>query len=403
VRKSIGPREPAPSGGGVLDSEKGARLIYGFNGVRVLDQGDNSRPWDRVQYFYKGRALFETPFNPEEFNTKHPDNQISQYSWPGIWMFSDCWIDNRTFMIRFIEEDEIKNTFAGKADYAVLGGLNSIFYDPWLNCDTQLQANLRNIIKDQLKGLKEAGIRAGVEISGIPDREFALFIQDLCREDLIVALGINGVDELPKVTGKEILEKTKLFDLFLDSKKLDTKLQEAAEAITGASEHFEYITLLRARKLAQFTGVRTLYVHTLDIDLVLRKDADPGSLLRAQLGDIMSKALVIAALLKRSYGDSWASQLTEKMPPAVKPQAMEKLCGFARDFEYFEGINNSADRILRSGYWISPQKENYSFASIPVIWPHISDDNPADALPERLNTTGSGDMTFGAFFFLGGV
>jgi hypothetical protein len=49
VRKTIGAREPAPSGGGVLFSEEGKRLICGFNGVSVLESGIKSRPWDRVQ------------------------------------------------------------------------------------------------------------------------------------------------------------------------------------------------------------------------------------------------------------------------------------------------------------------------------------------------------------------
>ncbi|MEE4356328.1 MAG: hypothetical protein V2I97_07645 [Desulfococcaceae bacterium] len=101
--------------------------------------------------------------------------------------------------------------------------------------------------------------------------------------------------------------------------------------------------------------MRTLYVHSNTLDFILRKDADPGALFRAQQGDIMGKGLVIAALMRRAYGKNWTNEKDmDKMTPAVTPEAMKRMGKFAVDFEEYEKISGSRDRILHKGYWIAP-------------------------------------------------
>jgi hypothetical protein len=239
----------------------------------------------------------------------------------------------------------------------------------------------------------------------------------MCRDDVIVALGINGVDELPDMVGEKIIEGGSLHDIWLDpemavgpgSKDKENREALADELRKTANEtkadlaqnkefgqHFEYATYLRAKKLAEATGVRTLYAHTMTLDVILRRDADPGSLLRAQLGDMVGKGLVIAALLKRA---GKFDHLGERIPAAVKPEAMVALARFARDFEHYENVSDVQERLLTSGYWLDPSPEQYSVAVVPVMWP----DPSVEPLMKDVNPTGSGDMTFGAFFLIGGV
>jgi hypothetical protein len=122
-----------------------------------------------------------------------------------------------------------------------------------------------------------------------------------------------------------------------------------------------------------------------------------------------------------------------KMPAAFNPEAMERLNRFARDFETYEKLPGAAERLLSRGYWLAKSRDAYSVAAVPVVWPEVSETGRATEpaadpvtqpnnssptgdsgraaksqknpvkLPDKLNTTGAGDMTFGAFFLLGGV
>jgi hypothetical protein len=391
----------APSGGSVIVFGGGQRLIYMFKGMIDLDiKSPEEMPWDRVR--------FVDDANDWEMIL---EREASDMKWPQINLFCDCYIDDKTLVIRLINEEELKEAF-GEVDFAILGGMDSIFFDKWLTKQPSLSTYLRGVAKRQLKALRSCGVRIGVELSRAPGVEYALFLQELCREGLVVAAGINGIDELPDLVHKNWRDGNGLNDLWLNPEEMrrsgynneilaeaqKTAKKTKAEA-KSSGRYFEYVTYLRAKKLAEALGVRTLYVHTVTLDFILRRDADPGALLHAQLGDMMGKGLVIAALLKRAYGKGWFEHLNERMPPAVKPEAMAKLAQFARDFEAYEHVPGAEDRLFRSGYWLAPARDQYSLAVVPVMWPDVSEAE----LPSDLNPTGSGDMTFGAFFFLGGV
>lgn len=393
-------RTAAPTGGSAIVSKEGRRLILQITGFRDLrhDPG-KPMPWDRVQFLYQGRPLLAEPLK-----RKDPKD----CTWPIVPLFSESYIENGTLVFRLAEEEEVGQAFVGAVDFAVLGGMGYLFGDAWLTRNPLLQAKLREILMRQLHTLAASGIRIGLELSGIPGRSEANLIQDLCREGILVAIGINGEDELPNMVGTAGLTK-QLYEFWLDtaavcdSQEKLSKLQDELNDPKGRGECFEYATFLRAKHLAEVIGVRTLYVHTTSIDFVLRRDADPGSLLRAQLGDMMGKGLVIAALLQRAYGDDWLEEIDVRMPPAVNPRAMARLGRFAQDFAKFEGLPGAEESLLHSGYWLAPSPKDYSLAVVPVMWPPVSETGWDRGLPEKLNPTGSGDMSFGAFFFLGGL
>jgi hypothetical protein len=322
-------------------------------------------------------------------------------------LFAECSIQSNQLVIQVLKPEDLKLALAGRVECAILGGIDSLFAPKgWIAKDQtgQLRARLRALLVEQLKALASCGLRIGVELSGYPSRAYAELLRELCAQEIVVALGINGEDELPKTVGNEALAQH-IDELWLDPATVhhalseEVKAQEAdavKEAKRHRQGHFEYVTYLRARKLAEFMQARTLYVHTTSLDFILRKNADPGALLHAQHADMMGKGYVIAALLLRAYHDTWYTHL-KKMTPAVSPVAMVQLGRFARHFAHFEKHGDARMRLLQHGYWLAQSQDQYSVAVAPVMWPAVNE------LPSKLNTTGAGDMTFGAFFFLGGV
>jgi hypothetical protein len=393
VLSSDGVRTPAPSAVSLTAVKGGRRIIYALPGLRVLEpSSEQTIDWVQVQFFYRGETLLDKPMKRI---ANDPD-------WPSIPLFCECRINTRLkqLEIHIVSEEELATTFENKVNFAVLGGIDAIYYDPWLQKDLQLQGRLLNLLEKQLSTLTACGVRLGVELSAIPAREYLLFLQRMCKQGVIGTLGVNGIDELPRLTGEAVLKK-QLFDLWLDPKHMPEQIRAEANQAAGQGKHFEYLTYRRGQKLATATNVRTLYIHTLTLDFVLRRDTDPGAVSKAQEGDMMGKGFVIAALLQRAYGRDWRNEL-KKMPLAINPKAMAKLGQFARDFEAYEE-GGAAERLLNSGYWFSSSSNQYLLAVVPVMWPPVSEIRAAGSLPERLNPTGAGDMTFGAFFLLSGV
>lgn len=392
-------RIEAPGGGSIVVAKSGRRLIYQFHGMRDLHQ--NARDpmaWDCVEFWLGSRLLSTEPI------CRKADKDKNDVTWPTLPFFCECTIDDdkRKLIVRLARAKEIKEAFRGQIDFAVIGGIDALFYDDWLGRDKALQARLQAVVEAQLQALADVGVRIGVEISGVPSPEYARLLQRLCQKGIVVALGINGLDELPPALNDHKLANEA--DLWFEPLDLPEPLQTEAKAIKEPGPHFEYLTYLRARTLAEFMGVRTLYAHTTTLDVILRRDADPGALLRAQLGDMMGKGLGLAALLQRAYGSEWLTTPDlDKLPMAINPEAMACLGQFASDFARYEGQAKAKDQLLHSGYWLSSSTNLYSLAVVPVMWPPVAENQSVPELPQKLNATGGGDMAFGAFFFLGGV
>ena len=145
--------------------------------------------------------------------------------------------------------------------------------------------------------------------------------------------------------------------------------------------------------------------------MILRRDADPGSLLRAQDADMMGKGLVIAALMRRAYGEDWPNYMP-RFPLTVPARSFVRLWEFGRDFEIQERQTGASKRIFESGYWLAPSRSDYSVAVTPVLWPPTEMPGQMPVLPReqcsdgrsgQFSATGSGDMAFGAFFLLAGL
>jgi hypothetical protein len=339
------------------------------------------------------RLLLQDAY-PVELARNPLERSSTDMTWPALPFFCSVSINQkRELEVRLATQQELDEAFRGRVQFGIISGVDLLFRDSWLTRDRELQARLLGVAQDQVEKLASCGVRLGVELSSLPMApEYARLVQSLCRSGVVVALGINGEDELPGLVGDEALAM-KLPEFWLDPTE--------GKSVAGAACP-EYLTYVRARKLAEATGVRTLYVHTNSLDLILRSNGDPGALLRAQQGDMMGKGLVIAALMQRAYGDDWAKELRKKMPLAVKPEAMASLVKFAQDFAKYQDAPRAEEQLMLSGFWLGSSRERHSIAVVPVMWPSVGN-GVAPELPERLNPTGAGDMTFGAFILLGGV
>jgi hypothetical protein len=388
VRQPGDSRALAPSGGSFVITRKARRLILQIGGFRDIDQpASEPMPFDRVRFRDNGVPFYSDLMRAKEDRT-----------WPAANLFCETFIDrDRTLVIDLAGNEHIVEACRGNVDTAVLGGINAIFTDSWLSRHTPLRDKVAEIAERQLRCLAGCAVQIGMELSGVPDPEFFRLLRRLCRDGVIAAVGINGEDELPDAVGAKCPQT----DMWLDPAALPEFTRKTAADPKNRDRYFEYVTYRRALQFARGLGVRTLYVHTTNLDFILRRNADSGSLVHMQRADLVGKGLVIAALLQRAYGDAWFKQLP-RIPPAVKPEAMVALWEFAQDFQCFHpDCIGSAEALVYDGIWMAPASD-YSLAVVPVLWPPVSDIQ-AEKLPGKLNPTGAGDMTFGAVFFLGGL
>lgn len=372
-------RHPAPSGASVVLLDRADRLIFALDGFRDFTIHENAQmPFHQVAISSNGR---------QHTNLKSLDEH--DLTWPQVGLFCECWIEDssQTLMISLVEGSALKNAVEGKVNFAVIGNMDAIFYDQWLK-SPGMREFLEAIACGQLAALKEAGIQVGVELGQIPTLGYLEFLRELCTQDIVSAVGINGEDDLPLLVESEALN---IAQRLFDPHCIPVEIGEA----NGFSAHSEYLTYLRAQGLAKWLGVQQLYVHTNSVDLVIQHGDDAQRLYAAQQGIMIGKGWVIGALAKRCWPRDPLLHI-DRFYPAVKPEAMEKLAGFTRDFVRYQKLSEKNEiELLETGVWLAGDPAGYSMAAVPVLWPS------GPELPPDLNTTGAGDMSFGAFMLFG--
>ncbi len=357
-----------PTEASIVHTSNGTRTIFGFSGFRSLSAASEKPPFDTVRFHLGGEELGRLDRGEVEKRTGIAN------SWPRLPFFAAWELSAGALEVALATREDVSRLFGHRLDYAALGGLDALFYDDWLSANGHLQLRLMDATVSQLQGLRDAGVRIGVELSGEPNVAWDLLLRALCASGIVPVLGINGYDELPKVCP------------FGDTRPAD--------------RGYECKMYGAALALCRSHPVRTLYVHTNNLDLVLQREASAGSLLRAQQGIMAAKGRVIVALLHRQArlrgeaDDRWVDHAGDVLP-AVKPEAMERLARFALELGTRANDPNAVERLLTQGYWLPPV-EGYSVAVAPVLWPD-------DSTSMRVNVTGAGDMTFAFSVILGAM
>jgi|GEM_PF-4148142 len=374
----------APSNKSVIVLKNLIRLIFAFDGFRDFSVSEESQmPFHVLQLQNGSMPLGTLPY----------EDQKHKLNWPQLGLFCECRIDNDTLIISLPDASSIIRNFTGNADFAVIGGMDAIFIDKWFFDQPTIQDYLTCAVQDQMLALKDAGLQIGVEISKPPDPNYFEFLCDLGRQNIINALGINGEDELSKWHDNE--ELSRKYPLF-NSELLPTKWRKLAGEIEPDWKHFEYITYLRALGLVNYLGVKRLYVHTNAVDFILIRDATPTELETALDGCMQGKSSVMGALARRSWKEDYMNYI-DYFPPVILPAAMEKLVLLIDDlFHHAHMSQEDASKMLETGLWQHIPGSRYSLAVAPVLWPA----HPSN-MPKALNTTGAGDMSFGAFMLFG--
>lgn len=368
----------APAGSSVIITNRGNRLILAFMGLRDLNiHCDAEMPFHHVQ-IHKGAAILAQ----EAYTAAH------KLTWPQVGLFFECRIEDDQLLISLPDEAEMARSLQGKAEFAIIGGLDAIFYDDWMKSEAQRSA-LVDAAVHQLTALKQAGIEIGIEISKVPKKPFLDFLRSLCRQGIISTVGINGEDELVELAREE--NKKAPGDCLYTHTDIPTALQ-GCDVDDIENNHFEFFNYLRAVDLAQCLEVSRLYVHTTNVDLIIDRDGNEEALVKAQAACLKGKGWVMGALGYRCWGEEMYSRI-EHFPPAVKPDALVRLARLVQDLEQHQGMPAAdARRMRETGLWRAGQGRPYAVAAVPVLWP-----SDPGTLPIDLNVTGSGDMSFGAF------
>ncbi len=389
----------APSGASICVPYRGCRQLWMFDGFRnpfALSVDD--MPFRQLE-IWVGDRLLGGPFANEAART--------DLVWPHICLFGETYVENDRLVIRLATGDEVAAAFANGPAAAVLGGFDAVYKDKWLAGQAGLIDQLEAVALEQLRGLKRQHIRIGVEMSAGPSDSYLRFLMLACREGLIDAVGANGEEknELPAFVRQ-------LSDL--DPTALPTEL--AAEVLAqGDSMDPDRLAFLRALVFAKTLQIPTLYIHTTKTDLILCRrspvepesgERSPGATSRdlaalqsAQASAMVSKGLGIGGLLWRNYGAEWKAGLT-RLPCAVKPDAYVSLKKLVWALPVRQPLPEAVLLERLASGLIPDVDEEYGLALLPVLWPSPEVEKSEWGLPDDFNSTGAGDMAFGAFFLV---
>ncbi len=394
----------APSGGSIAVVDYGYRQLWTLEGFRDLAIRAGAHLPIRTLEIFWGRnpdaiGLARLPVEQPSAVTPDP---LPCLVWPHLTLFGETHLEGNTLRVRLATQSEVSEAFTGAgAKAAVLGGLDNLFKDQWFAANDTVRKALTKVALAQLAGLHAAGIPVGVEMSGAPNDAYYAFIQAACQRGYITTVGANGEepDELQAIVRERRL---------LDQEPIDPVLltEATARKPTPDYPHFEYLTCVRGAALRKALGVPTLYIHTTNLDYVVSQRPLGDEFERMQAAAMIGKVLGLAGVLYRNYGRHWLAY-KKCLPPVVKPQAMTALFRFVADCIRFGAIQPTQQAEVRQTGRFRPQASPFqdcSVAVLPVLWPAWSEkdlgEHPDFGFRPDFNTTGAGDMAFGAFFLL---
>lgn len=269
-------------------------------------------------------------------------------------------------ILTYLSDESIKR-LALRMNYLILGGLK---------LDSLGNNEVDKAFIRQLKVLASEGVKIHIELSGKP-RDFKksnYFVNNL--KGVVRSVSLNG-DELISVS--EILEYPIRYQF----------------SVSANSDRYA-----RAIWLAEKMGLDRLYVHSNDLDFVIRSNASMGDMLLELHATNLAKLIVVIELLKRmgrdlnDYGEALSVGPLSKGVIQFIELAWQlgikeaSYYDFLTPGELEDVIKYNFNKILSYKYYI-PKLGNYSVAMIPVWWPQKIED---------LITIGAGDIT-GAISF----
>jgi hypothetical protein len=332
------------------------RVIFQFPNAKL-----SGTRWDRLEVRWENQVL-EIPRNDiadAKGKPLFPDSVADEWAWFPVFQFaSPIDPDGKTLKIRLVSPDAIKDV-AVDTQAVLLGGLQRL-------AENLQPEYLRNVLKAAIAGqLKALNTLKYYELSGVVSGAALNELRGLFQSGEVRHIGINR-EELIKITSQHTS---------------DYYVWPASVV----SEEDAFIIYKRAEKLVEKFECDSLYVHDLELDLLLirtRSGVEAPSdreLERHRQAMLLAKIAVPITLLRRAGVQEraiWDFILSGASLLALLP--------FAEQYSKMSADPDAAlDSLLTKGYWRN--SDGIAVVVAPTI--HVE-------LPEGVSLSGAGDMCF---------
>ena len=293
--------------------------------------------------------------------------------WPYLPIFQHTPRISRNTLVVELASKEAMEQVAEDVQVALLGGVQSIAKKTFLTADiTDL---LRHVLTIQLKALRSRGASLHFELSGVDSKEVVGELKTIFKKSRLKNLSLNR-EELGQITS----EFGSDYFVFPRSTVPDSPMS----------------VLVRAVKLLQELEMDTVYIHDLELDMLLFRNPTEEEmraremvgrmerrLIRHRQAMLLAKAAVPADLLRRAG-------LSTPWDLVLSTESLAALAGFARDYAAHVKPTDQAEqsRIVREllghgFHW--PGIDGFSVIVAPAVFVEF---------PTAVTLSGAGDKGF---------
>lgn len=300
---------------------------------------------------------------------------FGDHDWPYLPLFQHpptVVSKTQTLIIELASADDMQH-IAGDVQVALLGGiqgLGKMYYTPAL---TEL---LREALVEQLRTLSTQGVDLHLELSGVDSGAVLDVLKDLLHRAGLKNVSLNR-EELVQITSE------------FGSPYFTSPRTSIPDTPIGI--------YFRAAELLKRLGVDTVYVHDLELDILVRRYEEGEELARGtaaleghRQAMLLAKAAVPAALIYRA-------KVTQHWDLVLSTESLAALLVFTADYAALVAsavpvANRNAardavrDTVLTNNYYY-PGVGGVSMAVAPGI---------SVNLPKEASLSGAGDMDFAA-------
>jgi ADP-dependent phosphofructokinase/glucokinase len=368
-----------------LISDRAERVVIEEDGLSssivAAKAGEVRHPW-RISYVFQvqknepfsGKTPPKTerqiytviqPWAPNDPITTEVDGITQPFAgWPAYRRFVAVGIDGENRLKIREASDEQLRCVAREHRYVLLSGLaNDAF-------ELQLESHLTVLV--------ESGCCLHLEISGDFFQNEQAWPDD--ERDRQLKKAKSKLDAFMQSVRRIAIQSISLNDEQVGQLGR-FQLLNGASAVASKDVRLKDLISL-AEEFARQLGVERLYLHTNSADVVLRRNATPGTMRQEIQADLFAKGALLAALYRRHNPRGWQGEISKVAPVLL-------LDGFKNLIEVAEGD----EFLLNHGYRLSKPSGAYSLAVVPVMWP---DSPPAI-------TSSAGDISSAVQYVFAGV
>lgn len=337
------------------------RVVFVFRDP--VDLSGQPRSWSRIVFRkYEAGSLCDYVLS----DPKHIKKCLGRKGWPFVPVFCSWTREGDALVIHLASDGQMAQV-AGVCDYFLMGGIQGLGNDLF-KCRTRVdggegpmvQKLLLGTLRSQLSVLSKAGVTVHWEVGHVSSVELL---------DLLVET-MRGVIHSASLNHTEL-------NLLSSHRGYPYSHKQFTTDLTKRYHQADFI--------ARWLGLRELYVHGNEADIILRRAASCGELRYELIQGLFTKTLILAALMFRTSPD-WFSSAPE-CPSVLSLNGLLEMLKFAFELggELYPGNGQHVfESLARFGYLHRPGDQAYSVVTIPVVWPELMRD---------FSTVGAGDIS----------